>query len=157
MNNALQITEDLTVIGQVRIEQLQQAVQQGFQSVLNLRSPDELGFWRDERQVAEMLGLRYVNIPLKLEELDEAVVTEILHTLDRLPKPIMMHCAAGIRSSAIALLSAALRQGLTPEQTLEKARSLGFHYVDCTMVGSELKQRFVDYINKHAQPAAIAA
>ncbi len=157
MNNALQITDDLTVIGQVRVEQLHQAVQAGFQTVLNLRSPDELGFWRDEQSVAEALGLHYINIPLKLEQLDEVVITEILGTLEELPKPVIVHCAAGMRSAAIALLSAAIKEGLTPEQTLAKARSLGFHYVDCTMVGIELRQRFIDYINKYAQPVAIAA
>jgi len=157
VNNALQITDDLTAIGQVRVEQLQQAVEQGFQAVLNLRSPDELGFWQDEQQVAKMLGLHYINIPLRLEYLDEAVVTEILHTLEQLPKPVIVHCAAGMRSAAIALLSTAMKQKLTSEQTLAKARSLGFHYVDCTMVHPELRQRFVDYINKYAQPAAIAA
>lgn len=157
MNHAVQITEDLTVIGQVRVEQLHQAVEVGFQSVLNLRSPDELGFWQDEGQVAENLGLQYLNMPLKLELLDEVTVTEILGCLDQLPKPVLIHCAAGMRSTAIALLKAAVKQGLTPEQTVEKARSLGFHYIDCTMVHPQLRQRFFDYINKYAQAMAIAA
>lgn len=157
MDKALRITDNLTVIGQVQWQQLQQAVQEGFQSVLNLRSPDELGFLKNEQQLAESLGLRYENIPLKLEYLDEAVVTQILTTLEQLPKPVVVHCAAGMRSTAIALLSIAIQEGLTPEQTLAKARGLGFHYVDCTFVSPELKQRFVDYIVRHANAPVIAA
>ena len=156
MKHALRITDELSVIGQVQLEQLQQAVDEGFQSVLNLRSPDELGFLKHEAQLAEALGLHYINLPLKLDQLDEAVITEILQTLEHLPKPVIVHCAAGMRSTAIALLSAAIQQGLTPEQTLAKARSLGFHYVDCTMVSPDLKQRFVNYITKHTRVAAAA-
>jgi uncharacterized protein (TIGR01244 family) len=157
MNHAVEITKELTVIGQVQFEQLQQAVQAGFQSVMNLRSPDELGFLRNEQQLAESLGLHYVNIPLKLEGLDEAVITKILQTLEQLPKPVLVHCAAGMRSMAISLLSIAIQQGLTPEQTLIKARNLGFHYVDCTLVSPELKQRFINYIGKYSKVAADAA
>lgn len=157
MNNAVEITEELTVIGQVRLEQLQQAVQEEFRSILNLRSPDELGFWKDEQQLAETLGLHYINIPLKLEILDEAIVTKILQTIEQLPKPVIVHCAAGIRSMAISLLSIAIQQGLTPEETLAKARSLGFHYVDCHLVSPELKQRFVNYIGKYSKISANAA
>lgn len=157
MNNAVEITKELTVIGQVQCEQLQQAVEEGFQSVLNLRSPDELGFWKDEQYFAKSLGLHYINIPLRLESLDEGIVTEILQTIEQLPKPVIVHCAAGMRSMAISLLSIAIQQGLTPEQTLAKARSLGFHYVDCKLVSPELKQRFVNYIGKYSKVVADAA
>lgn len=157
MNNAVEVTKELTIIGQVRSPQLQQAVQEGFRSVMNLRSPDELGFWKDEQQFVESLGLHYVNIPLKLEALDEAIVTKVLQTLEKLPKPVLVHCAAGMRSMAISLLSLAIQQGLTPEETLVKARSLGFHYVDNTLVSPELKQRFVNYIGKYSKVAADAA
>lgn len=157
MNHAVEISQELTVIGQVQLEQLQQAVEEGFQSVLNLRSPDELGFLKNEQELAESLGLHYVNIPLKLEALHETVITEILQTLEQLPKPVVVHCAAGMRSMAISLLSIAIQQGLTAEQTLAKARKLGFHYVDCQLVSPELKQRFVNYIGKHSKVAADAA
>jgi protein tyrosine phosphatase (PTP) superfamily phosphohydrolase (DUF442 family) len=107
--------------------------------------------------MAEALGLYYTNIPLRLEALEEAVITKILWKLERMPKPVLIHCAAGMRSAAIAFLSTAIREGLTPEETLDRARSLGFHYVDCTLVGPHLKQRFVDYIRRHAKPAVPAA
>lgn len=157
MNNALRVSEDLTTIGQVRWEQLEQAQQEGFRSVLNLRSPDELGFWKNEQEAAESLGLHYVNLPLKLEKLDEAIVNKILRRLDQLPKPVLIHCAAGMRSAAIAFIKTAIQEGLTPEQTFDRARSLGFYYVDCTLVSPHLKQRFVDYVEKYATPAVKAA
>ncbi|MBD3886195.1 phosphatase [Phormidium tenue FACHB-886] len=155
MINAVQINEYLTVTGQVISEQLKQAVQEGFLSVLNLRSPDELGFKPDEQQMAESLGLHYVNAPLKIEALDEELISTILSKLEEIPKPVVVHCAAGIRSAAMALLSVALEQGLTLEQTIVEAHALGFKYIDYAFINPDLKQLFVKYIDKHAKTSAL--
>lgn len=157
MDCGLQITSTLTTTGQIQWEQLLQARREGFQSVLNLRSSDELGFQADEQQMVESLGLHYEHIPLKLEALEEAIVTKILRRLEHLPKPAIVHCAAGMRSTTIALLSLAIQEGLTPEQTVEYARRVGFHYIDCTLVSPDLRQKFVDYIRKHARVTVRAA
>ncbi len=157
MINAFQVNEYLTTTGQVIPEQLKQAVQEGFKSVLNLRSPDELGFLPEEGQVAESLGLHYVNFPLKLEALDEALITQILTVLDQIPKPAVIHCAASIRSTAIALLSVAIEEGLTPEQTINLAKDLGYKFAHYACIDPQLKQFFSDYINKYSRVAINAA
>lgn len=157
MINALQINEHLTTTGQVIPEQLKQAVQEGFKSVLNLRSPDELGFSTDEQQVAEALGLYYVNVPLKLEAVDEALITKVLAELDRIPKPAVVHCAASLRSTVIALLSVAIQEGLTPEQTLARAKNLGYKFADYACINPQLKQFFTEYLLKYARTAVTAS
>lgn len=151
MEYGTKVTDTLTTMGQVRVEQLQEAVQEGFNSVLNLRVPSELGFWAGEQQVAESLGLCYAHIPLRLEQLEEAVIAQILRQLDQLPKPVLVHCAAGMRSTAIALLSTAIAERLTPEQTVEKAYAIGFHYIDNTLVSPQLRERFFDYVAQHSK------
>ncbi|HEY9800584.1 MAG TPA: sulfur transferase domain-containing protein [Leptolyngbyaceae cyanobacterium] len=153
MNNAIRINEQLTTTGQIIPTQLEQAIEEGFKSVLNLRSPDELGFRKDEQQVAEALGLHYVNVPLKLEGFNEELITKILTTLENLPKPAIIHCAGGMRSTGIAILSIAIKEGLTPEQTLAKARGLGFTFLEHSGISPRLKQQFVDYVNKHGKVA----
>lgn len=153
MLNAIRINQNLTTTGQVTPQQLKQARLEGFQSVLNLRSPDELGFFQDEQQAVEALGLDYVNFPLKLEAINEELLTEILMTLEQLPKPVLIHCAAAMRSTAIALLSIAIQEGLTPEQTLVKARNIGFGFFEHANVSPRLKQLFVDYLAKHGKLA----
>ncbi len=150
--NAVQINDHLAVTGQVIPEQLQQATQEGYRSVLNLRSPDELGFLSDEQHLAESLGLHYVNVPLKLEALSEELVSAILAQLDQMPKPVVLHCAAGFRSAAIALLSVAIQEGLTPDQVLIRARSLGFKFFEYACVNPQLKQQFIHYLVRHTQP-----
>ena len=52
----------LSAAGQPTPEELKQAAQEGFKSVLNLRSPDEPGFLSDEQQQAQAAGLQYANI-----------------------------------------------------------------------------------------------
>ncbi|OUL20016.1 sulfur transferase domain-containing protein [Nostoc sp. 106C] len=153
MINAIQINENLTTTGQVIHKQIQQAKQEGFKSVLNLRSPDELGFVKDEQQMVEALGLYYANVPLKLEHLNEELITKILTTLNQLPQPTLIHCAAAMRSTGIALLSVAIQEGLTPEETLTKARNLGFGFFEHAGVSPRLKQLFVNYLDKHTKVA----
>ncbi|MBD2297435.1 protein tyrosine phosphatase family protein [Nostoc sp. FACHB-87] len=159
MNNAILINDSLTTTGQISVKQLEQAIQEGYKSVLNLRSPDELGFFRDEQKLAEKLGLYYVNVPVKLEALNEELITQTLKTLEQLPKPVLIHCAAGMRSTGIALLSIAIKEGLNAEQTLAKAKSLGFGFLEDFngfSVSPRLKQLFVNYVNKHAKVAVLA-
>ena len=87
MENAKKVNDQITVAGQVTLEQLQQAAAEGFESVLNLRSPDEEGFWQDEQQATELLGLDYVNIPVQVATLKEELTTTVLKQIDTLPKP----------------------------------------------------------------------
>ncbi|AFZ25681.1 hypothetical protein Cylst_3543 [Cylindrospermum stagnale PCC 7417] len=157
MNNVIRINENLTTTGQVIPTQLEQAIQEGFKSVLNLRSPDELGFSQNEQQLAEGLGLHYAHVPLKLEAMNEELITKILTTLEQIPKPAVVHCAAGMRSTGIALLSIAIQEGLTSEQAFAKARNLGFGFFEDMRVSPRLRQLFVDYVNKHAKIAVHAS
>ncbi len=152
MEYGTKVTETLTTMGQVRVEQLQEAVQEGFKSVLNLRVPSELGFWADEQPTAESLGLHYVHLPLRLEHLEEAVIAQILRQIEHMPKPMLVHRAAGMRSTVIALLSTAIAERLTPEQVVEKAYAIGFHYIDNTLVSPKLRERFFDYLVRHSKP-----
>ncbi|BBD57279.1 hypothetical protein NIES2109_00440 [Nostoc sp. HK-01] len=159
MNNAILINESLTTTGQISVKQLEQAIQEGYKSVLNLRSPDELGFFQDEQKLAEKLGLYYVNVPVRLEALNEELITKALKILEQLPKPVLIHCAAGMRSTGIALLSIAIQEGLTSEQTLAKAKSLGFGFLEDFngfSVSPRLKQLFVNYVNQHAKIAMLS-
>ncbi|AFY86393.1 Glutathione S-transferase domain protein [Chroococcidiopsis thermalis PCC 7203] len=121
---AKKVSDELSVAGKLTLEQLQQAAQQGFKSVLNLRSPDEPGFLSDEQQQAQAAGLDYANIPLQSSEPDLISTKEAIRATENLPKPILIHCAAGARAGGIALIATAIQQGLTYEQIQEKAQQV---------------------------------
>lgn len=145
VDQAKPVNESFTVAGQVTPEQLKQASQEGFKSVLNLRSPTEQNFPDHEQQQAEALGLTYANTPLNVNEATIDQLAHILEELEQLPKPTLIHCAGGMRASAIALLSIAQQENLTAEQAIERARELGYDYD----TNPKLKQFFEDYITQN--------
>lgn len=147
MEDAKKINDQIAIAGQVSLASLQEAAQEGYKSVLNLRSPEEEGFLSQEQQEAEALGLDYVNIPVKVDTLTEAQTTDILGQIDHLPKPALIHCASAMRAGAMALMNVATRQGMTAEQAFEKAEEIGF---DCS-AHPEMKAFFKDYVDKHSQ------
>jgi uncharacterized protein (TIGR01244 family) len=147
MENAKKVNDQITVAGQVTLEQLQQAAAEGFKSVLNLRSPDEEGFWQEEQQVAESLGLDYINVPVQVATLNEELTTAILNQIDTLPKPALIHCGVSMRAGAMALMNVATRQGMTAQQAFELAGQIGF---DCTAY-PQMKEFFQHYVDQHSK------
>lgn len=127
MTNSKKVSDDLSVAGQVTPEELQEAAQEGFKSVLNLRSPDEAGFLSDEQQQAEAAGLEYANVPLRPSEPNEKLTEAAIQEIENLPKPVLIHCAAGARAGGIGLIATAIAQGLTHEQITQKATELGIN------------------------------
>ncbi|MEH2233227.1 MAG: sulfur transferase domain-containing protein [Nostoc sp.] len=127
MSNTKKVSDDLSAAGQLTSEELKQAAQEGFKSVLNLRSPDEAGFFSDEQQQAQAAGLQYANVPLKPTEANQEQTELAIQEIENLPKPILIHCAAGARASGIALIANAISEGLTYEEISQKAQELGLN------------------------------
>jgi uncharacterized protein (TIGR01244 family) len=122
--NAKKVSDDYSAAGQLTPEQLQQAASKGFRSVLNLRSPSEQGTLSDEAAQARAAGLEYANTPISnanptLDQVDEA-----LEALEDLPTPVLIHCGAGLRAGAVALIAAAQTQNLSLPEFVERAKAL---------------------------------
>lgn len=149
MESVKKINDELSVAGQLNPEQLQQASTQGYKSILNLRSPEEEGFVKDEQKQAEAAKLQYVNIPVKPDGMTEELTDKVLEQIDRLPKPLLIHCASSMRAGAMAFMNVATRQGMTSEQVFEKAAEAGF---DCN-AQPQMKQFLESYISKHSKTA----
>ncbi|UBF30316.1 protein tyrosine phosphatase family protein (plasmid) [Kovacikia minuta CCNUW1] len=122
---AKKVSEDLSVAGQPSPEDLQQAPKIGFKSVLNLRSPGETNSLPDEQQHAESAGLKYAHVWLNSSVADEVLVNQALETLEDLPKPVLVHCGAGLRAGAIALIATAKAENWTLEQLTQQAAAIG--------------------------------
>ncbi len=125
MDTVRKITHELAIAGQPTLNELKQLVQEGYQTVVNLRSPSELGFLSDEQPEAECLGLCYVNIPVRLDGLNLEHVLQVIQQLIELPKPMLVHCNSGIRSSIVVLIQIAIKQGMKAEDAFQKAAALG--------------------------------
>jgi uncharacterized protein (TIGR01244 family) len=125
MESIRKINNELTIAGQLTSEQLQKIAQEGFKSVLNLRSPDEDGFLDSEQQQAEALGLYYINIPVKVEAINHEIAAQVLKQIDELSKPALVHCNSAMRAAAMVLMHIATRQGVSLKQAFNQAEQLG--------------------------------
>jgi len=125
METIRKINNELTIAGQLTSEQLQKIAQEGFKSVLNLRSPDEDGFLDSEQQQAEALGLYYINIPVKVEAINHEIAAQVLKQIDELSKPALVHCNSAMRAAAMVLMHIATRQGVSLKQAFDQAEQLG--------------------------------
>ncbi len=96
------ITPEFAVSGAPSREDLAEAAQQGFRSVINNRPDGEdqaqlTG--AEEGEIAAAAGLEYRHIPVRMADVfDDDVVAAMRQALDSLPRPVLAHCKTGIRS-----------------------------------------------------------
>jgi len=127
MSDVKKVNDDLSIAGQISAEELRKLAIDGFKSVLNLRDSNENGFFHDEQQQAEIVGLEYVNVPLNSKEPNQELTAEAIQAVENLPKPVLIHCAGGARAGGIALIAEAIQAGLTYEEIAQKASELGIN------------------------------
>ncbi|MBE9050155.1 hypothetical protein IQ243_06965 [Nostocales cyanobacterium LEGE 11386] len=124
MDVVRKINDELAIAGQSTLQQFQLIADDGYKSVLNLRSPDEQDFLAHEQEKIEFLGLQYVNFPINAEEINHQLVLQLFPIISELPKPILIHCDNAIRAAAIVFLYIATKQGINFEKALQKAINL---------------------------------
>lgn len=119
------INDQLAIAGQITLDQLQRIADDGYKSVINLRSSNEAGWLSYEQEKLELLGLRYVNLPMQAQEINHQTAFLVFQTISTLPKPILIHCDNSIRSAAIVLLYITTKHGVQFEQALQQVMNLG--------------------------------
>ncbi|XGV98249.1 MAG: sulfur transferase domain-containing protein [Leptolyngbya sp. BL-A-14] len=153
MKKVRKITNELAIAGQPTPDVLQHLAEEGYRSVVNLRSPHENGFLDDERQKAEYLGLHYANVPIQLDTLNLDNVLQVIQQLTTLPKPMLMHCDSGIRSSIVVLMQLSMEQGIKAEDAFQKVANLGLlsnrFYVKGQAGGSHVKSNHKSDASTH--------
>jgi|GEM_PF-40116 len=128
MNNIITLDDQLTVaMIQLSPGQIQEAAQAGFKSVLNLRSPNESDFMKNEALLVKAAGLQYVNIPVNPAKITEPLTNQVLAQIEKLLHPVLIHCKSGLRSGAMALIYHAIHQNLTIEQALLVGQEWGLN------------------------------
>ncbi|MBG1242541.1 beta-lactamase hydrolase domain-containing protein [Nostoc sp. NZL] len=124
MSDVKKVSEEFSAGGQPTPETLKQLADEGYKSVVNLRSPNEVGALADEQQQAKAAGLEYVNVPLNSTSANDNLTATVLSELEKLPTPVYFHCGVGGRASALALIAFATHQKLKREQVLARAKEL---------------------------------
>ena len=114
----------ITSAGQPSAEALAALAEEGYTTVVDLRSEQEdRGF--DEASTVEGLGMRYLSLPVAG---GENVSYENAAALDRIlaevEGPVLLHCASGNRVGALLSLRAALN-GTDKEEAMALGTSAG--------------------------------
>src|SRR5512132_4454452 len=132
MSQRIEIEDGLIVhTSQPSREELAQLAPEGFKAVANLRMPGEQNqplSPEEEGEVVRQAGMTYVHVPVAGTGPQPEQVDRFREELDRLEGPVLVHCASGRRSGAFALLHVAARDGLSGDETLAKAKELGFDW-----------------------------
>lgn len=116
-NNLSQaLSPQLSVSGEMTQDKFQQLIKQGFKSVIVNRPDQEQGntVRVDQlRNIAEQSKVSVIYQPVTSSKISETDVVEFAKYYNELPKPILMVCKSGIRSSL--LFNQAKQRGLLHE------------------------------------------
>jgi len=120
IRNARVPADGLLVGGQPSEEELRQAAEAGYRTVVNTRTEGEEGEIPGEAELVAELGMEYVFLPVAgaegLTDENVRVLDEILD--DPASYPVMVHCASGNRVGALLALRAHRLEGRSPEDAL---------------------------------------
>ena len=118
---------DLLSGGQPSLEQLERMAQEGYRTVINLRSPGEPEELAGEAEHVAALGMKYLSIPIASG--DDLTVENARRLADTLALPdalpAVVHCRSGNRVGALFALKALELDGADAEQAFEVGRSAG--------------------------------
>lgn len=110
------LTNKVSVTGQMSSEKFSQLMQQGFKSVVVNRPDQEDGNKvkvSELREIAERQHVSVIYQPVMSGKITQTDIHEFAKYYNELPKPILMVCRSGTRSSA--LFNQAKSQGLLHE------------------------------------------
>lgn len=151
MDNTMKVNDQVTVGPQPSEENIQEISRQGFKSVVNFRTEGE-----DEQPLSpdaeggrvRAAGMEYLHIPVSMESMRPQLVDQFREAYSNLPGPVFAHCKSGKRAGAMVMMHTAVEQGMTGEETLEKAEEMGFECEE-----EELRQFVRQYVDAHARSA----
>lgn len=111
--------------GQPTDEQLAALRDAGYQTIINLRHPNENGTQGEAEKVAE-LGMTYVSLPISgAADLTRENASALAAALEQAARPVLLHCGSSNRVGALLALQAFWLEGASSEEALEIGRSGG--------------------------------
>ena len=117
--------EGLLTGGQPTDEQLAALAEAGYQTIINLRQPDEKGTVGEAETVAE-LGMKYISLPIEgVADLTEEKANALAAVLEEADRPALLHCGSGNRVGALLALKAFWVDGAGAEEAMEVGQSAG--------------------------------
>lgn len=143
----MKINDQVSVGPQPSADELQKLSQQGFKSVVNFRTDGEEEqplSPQAEGEEVKSAGMEYLRIPVSMDSMEPDLIDQFREKFPDLPKPMFAHCKSGKRAGAMVMMNVAVEHGMTGDQTLQKAKEMGF---ECDQ--PELEQFVRQYVDSH--------
>lgn len=145
----MKINDQVSVGPQPSENQLKDLREEGFKTVVNFRTEgeeDQPLSPQAEGEKAKERGLNYFHHPVSADSMEPELVDQFRQKFTELPKPVFAHCKTGKRAGAMVMMHIATEQGMTGEQTLQKAEEMGF---ECDQ--PELVDFVKSYVDSHTK------
>jgi len=133
--------------GAITLDAVAELKKRGYKSVVNFRPTDEDGAnVAQEKEAVEKAGLKFVHAPFRRTDANfqPAVDTFLAAAKDPANRPMLFHCAAGTRASAMWFFKRVLVDGWTVEKALPEAESIG-------LTSPAVQKWAVDYVKSRAK------
>ena len=119
------VGEGLVLAGQPQPEDWQRLAEQGFRTVVNIRSDPERA--AVQRAGAEEAGLRYVYAPLPAYQLEAEHLAEFARIVEQPEsRPLFVHCRSATRVALMWMLYRIVYQGWTQAEAEAELRAAGY-------------------------------
>ena len=119
IHNYLFYDEMLSSSGMPTAEQMKEAADAGVRVVINLAPHDVPNALPNEGELANSLGMEYVNIPVIWRAPESESLVRFMDAMDsHAGEKIHVHCEANYRASAFIMLYRVLRQGWKKEDAI---------------------------------------
>jgi uncharacterized protein (TIGR01244 family) len=143
----IRLTNDIVVSGQPSAERLVMLAQEGFKTIINLRTGKETSILlnpEQERNIVEQAQMLYLHIPIEKEALRYDIITDFRQQLDHVPTPLLIHCMDGSLSAALALMHLGASGQISGEEARRMVESAGIPWDP-----PGLKQQTLHYIEEN--------
>jgi len=103
------LTDQLSVAGQIQVDDVPALSRQGFRSIINNRPDAEAADQPSSAAIeaaAQQAGLSYRHLPVTPGQLPDALAKSFSEALHDLPAPVLAFCRTGNRSSMLWALQA---------------------------------------------------
>lgn len=144
MQNRTKWNDQISVGGALEAEDAQTLHDEGFRSVIDLRTADEMQ--TPEKAWVEGVGMDYETLPTAPDLLDDVAIARFIQEVDSSEGKVYIHCKAGGRANIMALLHDAQTHGWTVEHAMQVAGEKGIKLDD----SSPYRAPFEDYLKRHS-------
>jgi len=125
------------------------------QAVLNLRGAHPGSSWYDDEfATTTRLGVQHTDFKLSaVHDVSPLVAEQLVQLMERMPKPLLVHCQAGADRSGLA--SALYRYAVMHDAAEDADRQLTLFYGHVPFFGSEtdaMDRSFWSYVHSHPHP-----